>query len=497
LRAESSAAAIRASSSRNLPLRSIHLIGICGTAMATLAAMLKRKGLDVRGSDQDVYPPMSDFLASENIPTLVGYRPEHITADLDLVIVGNAISRGNPELEEVLDRKIRYCSLPEAIREHFLWGARSIVIAGTHGKTTTTSLTGWLLTHGGADPSVLVGGIVRNFGPQGSSYRMGRGRDFVIEGDEYDSAFFDKTAKFLKYLPDIAVINNVEFDHADIYKDFEEVSLAFRRLVNLVPRRGLLLIGADSPGARALVDRAASRVLTFGTAPDVDWQAADLEAEGALTRFNVRRGGSPFGEFELPMVGAYNVRNALAAIAVATEVGISAERIAEGLRLFAGVKRRLEVVGVADGVTVYDDFAHHPTAVAETLAGLRASNPAVRIWAVFEPRSASSCRRVFQDDFARAFAAADEVLIAPLFRSKLPESERLSLPQLVRDLIDRGRCAREAESIDDIISKIVAEHRPGDIVVLMSNGGFGGIHQKLLRALSAGGPREAPEGSEA
>jgi UDP-N-acetylmuramate: L-alanyl-gamma-D-glutamyl-meso-diaminopimelate ligase len=473
------------------------LIGICGTAMATLAAMLKRKGLDVRGSDQDVYPPMSDFLASEHIPTLVGYRPEHITADLDLVIVGNAISRGNPELEEVLDRKIRYCSLPEAIREHFLWGARSIVVAGTHGKTTTTSLTGWLLTHGGVDPSVLVGGIVRNFGPQGSSYRMGHGRDFVIEGDEYDSAFFDKTAKFLKYLPDIAVINNVEFDHADIYKDFEEVSLAFRRLVNLVPRRGLLLIGVDSPGARALVDRAASRVQTFGTAPDADWQAADLQAEGALTRFNVRRGGSPFGEFELPMGGAYNVRNALAAIAVATEVGISVERIAEGLRLFAGVKRRLEVVGTASGVTLYDDFAHHPTAVAETLTGLRASNPAARIWAVFEPRSASSCRRVFQDDFARAFAAADEVLIAPLFRSKLPEAERLSLPQLVRDLIGCGRSAREAESIDDIIGKIVDEHRPGDIVVLMSNGGFGGIHQKLLRALSACGPREAPEGSEA
>src|SRR5471030_948043 len=216
--------------------------------MATLAAMLKRTGLSVRGSDQDVYPPMSDFLAAEGIEALSGYKPEHITAAIDLVIVGNAISRGNPELEEVLDKKIRYCSLPEAIREHFLWGARSVVIAGTHGKTTTTSLAGWLLTHGGADPSVLVGGIARNFGDQGSSYRLGQGRDFVIEGDEYDSAFFDKTAKFLKYLPDIAVINNVEFDHADIYADFDAVMLAFRRLVNLVPRKGLLLIGADSPG---------------------------------------------------------------------------------------------------------------------------------------------------------------------------------------------------------------------------------------------------------
>jgi UDP-N-acetylmuramate: L-alanyl-gamma-D-glutamyl-meso-diaminopimelate ligase len=462
----------------------VHLIGVCGTAMATLAAMLKRKGLDVRGSDQDVYPPMSDFLAAEGITTLVGYRPEHITGDLDLVVVGNAISRGNPELEEVLDRKIRYCSLPEAIRDHFLWGARSIVMAGTHGKTTTASLTGWVLTHGGLDPSVLVGGIARNFGENGSSYRLGSGRDFVIEGDEYDSAFFDKTAKFLKYLPDVAVINNVEFDHADIYADFDAVSLAFRRLVNLVPRSGLLLIGADSEGARALVDGAKSRVQTFGTRDDVDWQAHDLESIGASTRFKVRRDRAPFGVFQIPLLGAHNVRNALAAIAVGTEVGVAVERIAEGLRAFAGVKRRLEVVGTADEVTVYDDFAHHPTAVAETLAGLRAANPSARIWAVFEPRSASSCRRVFQDDFARAFAPADEVLIAPVFRSKLADAERLSVPQLVRDLKSRGQSAREADSIDDIVSAIAKEHRPGDLIVLMSNGGFGGIHQKLLRALA-------------
>ena len=254
----------------------VHFIGICGTAMATAAAMLKRKGLDVRGSDQDVYPPMSEFLAAEGIPTLSGYRAEHITGDLDMVVVGNAISRGNPELEEVLDRKIRYCSLPELIRERFLWGAQSIVIAGTHGKTTTTALAGWLLTHAGADPSVLVGGIARNFGESGSSYRLGQGRAFVIEGDEYDSAFFDKTAKFLKYLPDVAVVNNVEFDHADIYADFDAVSLAFRRLVALVPRRGLLLVGADSPGARSLVAAAVSRIQTFGLGEDMEWQAHEV-----------------------------------------------------------------------------------------------------------------------------------------------------------------------------------------------------------------------------
>jgi UDP-N-acetylmuramate: L-alanyl-gamma-D-glutamyl-meso-diaminopimelate ligase len=451
--------------------------------MATLAAMLRRKGLDVRGSDADVYPPMSDFLAAEGIPVFNGYRPEQITADLDLVIVGNAISRGNAELEEVLDRKIRYCSLPEAIREHFLWGARSIVIAGTHGKTTTTSLTGWLLAHAGVDPSVLVGGIARNFGEAGSSYRMGQGRDFVIEGDEYDSAFFDKTAKFLKYLPDIAVVNNVEFDHADIYADIDAVTLAFERFVRLVPRRGLVLLGADSPIAAALADRAVSRVQTFGTGTDAEWQAHDLEPAGHVTRFRVRRNGSPFGEFDVPLLGAHNVRNALAAIVVATELGIDAVRIREGLHLFAGVKRRLEVIGEADGVTVYDDFAHHPTAVAETLNGLRASSPGVRIWAVFEPRSASSCRRVFQADFAAAFAAADEVLLAPVFRSTLPEDQRLSIPQLVDDLRAQGKSAHAAASLDAIVATIAREHRAGDLVVMMSNGGFGGIHRRLLQTL--------------
>jgi UDP-N-acetylmuramate: L-alanyl-gamma-D-glutamyl-meso-diaminopimelate ligase len=461
----------------------IHLIGVCGTAMATLAALLKRKGHDVQGSDQDVYPPMSDFLASEGIPVFSGYRAEQITSELDLVVVGNAISRGNVELEAVLDRKIRYCSLPEAIREHFLWGARSIVIAGTHGKTTTTSLTGWVLTHGGLDPKVLIGGIARNFGEHGSSYRLGEGRDFVIEGDEYDSAFFDKSAKFLKYLPDIAVINNVEFDHADIYKDIDAVTLAFRRLVNLVPRRGLLLIGADSPGAAALASAAKSRVETFGTGEGLDWQAHDFRPSGASTAFRVRRHGAPFGEFDVPLLGAHNVRNALAAIAVATDVGVSAERIGEGLHQFAGVKRRLEVVGSARGITVYDDFAHHPTAVAETLAGLRAANPTARIWAVFEPRSASSCRRVFQEDFGRAFDPANEVLLAPVFRSTLPEDERLSVPRLVFDIGCRGPHAREAASIEAIVHAIADEGRPGDLVVMMSNGGFGGIHQKLLRAL--------------
>jgi UDP-N-acetylmuramate: L-alanyl-gamma-D-glutamyl-meso-diaminopimelate ligase len=463
----------------------IHLIGICGTAMATLAALLKQRGYDVRGSDQNVYPPMSDFLAAEGIPTLSGYAPENLTPDIDLVVVGNAISRGNPELETVLERRIRYCSLPEAIREFFLWGAAPVVVAGTHGKTTTTSLTGWLLTAGGLDPTVLIGGVALNFGDGGSSYRVGGGRHFVIEGDEYDSAFFDKTAKFLKYLPDVAVVNNVEFDHADIYADLDAVRLAFRRLTTLVPRTGLLLLGADSPDASDLRRFAVSPVETFGLDEGATWQAADVSHRDGLTHFEIRRDGRPFERFASPLLGAHNVRNALAAVAVGARAGIGAAALAEGLRAFKGIKRRLEVVGEQRGVTVLDDFAHHPTAVHETLAALKTGYPGRKVWAVFEPRSASSCRRVFQDDFARAFGAADEVVIAGVFRSSLPESERLSAEQLVSDLERAGRRARHIPAVDDIVRAVAAEAGQGDLVVLMSNGGFGGIHQKLLQALAA------------
>jgi UDP-N-acetylmuramate: L-alanyl-gamma-D-glutamyl-meso-diaminopimelate ligase len=451
--------------------------------MATLAALLKKRGHDVQGSDQHVYPPMSDFLVSEGIKTMSGYAGEHITDDIDLVVVGNAISRGNPELEHVLERKLRYCSLPEAIRDHFLWGSRSIVLAGTHGKTTTTSLTGWLLTHGGLDPSMLVGGIALNFGERGSSYRVGAGRDFVIEGDEYDSAFFDKTAKFLKYLPDVAVISNIEFDHADIYADLDAVLVAFRRLVRLVPRNGLLLLGADSPHAHALASMAVSPVETFGLDAQATWRASAVEHRDGFTRFDVHKQGMLVGRFASPLLGVHNVRNALAAIAVGTRVGLTPKVLMEGLRTFKGIKRRLETVGVAKGVTVLDDFAHHPTAVHETLSALRAGYPGRRVWAVFEPRSASSCRRVFQADFAKAFGSADEVVVAAVFRSSLPESERLSAEQLVEDLSKHGGRARHIPEVDAIVSTIVSERRDGDVVVLMSNGGFGGIHAKLLQAL--------------
>jgi UDP-N-acetylmuramate: L-alanyl-gamma-D-glutamyl-meso-diaminopimelate ligase len=343
------------------------------------------------------------------------------------------------------------------------------------------------LVHAGADPSILVGGIARNLGEDGSSYRLGSGRDFVIEGDEYDSAYFDKTAKFLKYLPDIAVISNVEFDHADIYADLDAVRLAFRRLVNLVPRSGLLLLGADSPDAAALKKFAVSPVQTFGLAADAEWRAGDVTVSPSGQSFGVWHEGVHYADLQIPLFGLHNVRNALAAVAVAHASGVPARTIAEGLLMFRGVKRRLDAVGEVRGITVYDDFAHHPTAIAETLAGLRAANPHRRIWAVFEPRSASSSRKVFQRDFAKAFGPADEVVIAPVFRTSLPESERLSQDELIADLQSAGQRARLASSIDDIVATVAREGRQGDLVVFMSNGGFGGIHQKTLAALGGMG----------
>jgi len=464
-------------------MKRVHFIGVCGTAMATLAAMLKARGLDVQGSDHGVYPPMSEFLAREQIRVFDGYDADNITSDIDMVVVGNAISRGNPELETVLDRKLRYCSLPEAIREHFLWDRRSIVIAGTHGKTTTTSMAAWLLTAGGEDPSLLVGGIAANFD---GSYRLGSGRDFVIEGDEYDSAFFDKTAKFLKYLPDIAVIGNLEYDHADIYPDMEALRIAFRRLINLIPRNGLLILGADCPEARQLAGLARSPVETFGLSEGADWRAAELELVEDRTRFEVTYRGDRFGHFEVPLYGEHNVRNALAALAIGYAVGISPDRLREGLKGFLGVRRRLEKRGEVRGVSVYDDFAHHPTAILETIRAVKFTHPGRRVWAVFEPRSATACRKIFQDDFIRAFheSGADEVVLAAVYRASLPESERLSVDDIIAELRRRDMHARTLPGANEIVAAIAEEAREGDLVVVMSNGGFDGIHDKLLAALA-------------
>ena len=458
----------------------VHLIGICGTAMATLAAMLKEEGHVVGGSDQHVYPPMSDFLSAREIPCLDGFEASHITADIDLV-------------EAVLDRGVRYRSLPEMVRETWLWDRRSIVVAGTHGKTTTASLAAWLLTDGGRDPSFLIGGVTGNFA---SSYRLGRGPEFVIEGDEYDSAFFDKTAKFLKYLPDIAVVGNLEFDHADIYADFEAIRVAVQRFVALLPGRGLLLVGADSPAAREMGGGAPCRVETFGLAADADWRATAIEPVEDGTVFTVEHRGSPLGRVRMPLVGAFNVRNVLAAFAVARTVGLEVPAVAGAVSRFAGVRRRLEVRGRERGVTVYDDFAHHPPAVRETLAGLRAAFPSRRIWALFEPRSATACRRVFQAAFAEAFGDADETIVWRVYRSKLPAAERLSEPELAAEIRNRGGRARHLPELSDIVRAVADEARAGDLVVAMSNGAFGGIHGRLLEALAASSPPAAEPRAE-
>ena len=464
------------------PGQRVHFIGICGTAMATLAAMLKARGLDVQGSDHGVYPPMSDFLAQEKIRVFDGYRAEQITPDIDVVVVGNAISRGNPELEEVLDRKFRYVSLPETIREEFLWQSRSVVIAGTHGKTTTTALTGWLLAACGRDPSVLVGGIALNFD---ASYRIGSGREFVVEGDEYDSAFFDKTAKFLKYLPDIAVVGNLEYDHADIYADMESLRTAFRRFVALIPRQGRLILGADSEEAMRLATQARCEVESFGTGDAADWRASAVRPGENGIAFDLTVRGERMGPVAVPMLGAHNVRNTLAAMAAGAAAGLSVEEMTRALAGFRGVRRRLELRGVVRDVSVFDDFAHHPTAILETLRAVRWSYPDRRVWAVFEPRSATSCRRIFQDDFARAFAesGADEVVLASVFRATLPDDERLSVDDVVKDVNRAGRRARHIPTVQEIVETVAREAGPGDVVVIMSNGGFEGIHERLLAAL--------------
>ena len=461
-------------------MNKVHLIGICGTAMATAAVMLKDLGLEVGGSDEHAYPPMSDLLAARGIAPLQGYSDEHITDDLDLVVVGNAVSRGNPEVEAVLDRRLRYCSLPELVRDTFLRDRRPIVVAGTHGKTTTSYMTAWALNESGVDAGFLVGGVSKDLQVSG---RVGGG-PFVIEGDEYDSAFFDKTAKFLKYLPDIVVINGIEFDHADIYRDLDELRLAFERLVRLVPRRGQLLLSADDEEAAALKPGAPSPVETFGFATGADWRAEQIRYGPQATTFDVTHRGRPVGSVALPLLGRFNVRNALGAAAAAVSAGAPAAAVLEALCRFHGVRRRLDIRGVVQGVTVYDDFAHHPTAVRETLQALRQAAGG-RIWAVFEPRSATACRRVFQNEFAAALRLADQVVVADVFRSSLPASERLSEAALVADLTEAGVAARHVPGVAAIVRFVTGSVRSGDRVVVMSNGGFGGIHERLLAALAA------------
>jgi UDP-N-acetylmuramate: L-alanyl-gamma-D-glutamyl-meso-diaminopimelate ligase len=469
----------------------IHLIGICGTAMASLAGMLKQRGFRVTGSDAAAYPPMSDFLADLGIPVAQPFDARNLEPRPDLVVVGNAISRGNAELEHVLDQRIAFCSLPQLLHEEFLRDKEVLVVAGTHGKTTTTSMLAWIFHTAGMQPSFLIGGIAENFG---SSFHLGQGKHFILEGDEYDTAFFDKGPKFLHYFPDAVILTSVEFDHADIYKDLDAVETAFKRLVNLIPRRGRIIAFdgvASEAGESASLERCLSNafcpVERYGVGPRADWRITDLKLEAKGTSWSVHDGRTG-ANFEFPLAGDYNVWNATAAAAMAAGYGISKEEIAAALKTFKSVKRRLEVKAQVNGITIIDDFAHHPTAIAGTLKALRARYAGARLWAILEPRSNTLRRRVLQADLARSLALADEVIVAGVFRSEaVPVNERLELPELAADIQRYGRRVRLVADADAIVQTIAPEMRSGDVVAILSNGGFGGIYEKLptrLRALA-------------
>jgi UDP-N-acetylmuramate: L-alanyl-gamma-D-glutamyl-meso-diaminopimelate ligase len=459
----------------------IHLIGICGTAMASLAGMLRQRGFKVTGSDAASYPPMSDFLASLEIPVYQPFSAMNLQTRPDLVVVGNAISRGNVELEHVLDEHVPFCSLPQILHDEFLRGKEVIVVAGTHGKTTTTSMLSWIFHTSGQQPSFLIGGIAENFG---SSFALGQGKHFILEGDEYDTAFFDKGPKFLHYFPDSVILTSVEFDHADIYKDLDAVETSFKRLVNLVPRRGRIIAHDTGESVERCVNRAFCSVERYGVSPTATWRVANLRLEPNRTTWNVLRDGQPWAEFQFQLGGEYNVWNATAAAAMAASYGISKEEISAALKTFKSVKRRLEVKAQVNGITIIDDFAHHPTAIAGTMAALRSRYPGARLWAILEPRSNTLRRNVFQNELAKSLALADEVIIAAIFKSDaIPEAERLDLDAVAAQIHSSGRRAQVIADADSIVASAAPQMRAGDVVAILSNGGFGGIYEKLPQRL--------------
>lgn len=449
--------------------------------MASLAGMLQQRGFRVTGSDAAAYPPMSEFLASLNIPVSQPFAVENLQPRPDLVVVGNAISRGNVELEHVLDQRIPFCSLPQILHEEFLRGKEVLVVAGTHGKTTTTSMLSWIFESAGLHPSFLIGGIAENFG---SSFQLGQGKHFILEGDEYDTAFFDKGPKFLHYFPDAVILTSVEFDHADIYKDLDAVETAFKRLVNLVPRRGRIVSFDTGQSIDRCLARAFCPVERYGASAGAKWRIADMRLGTGRTQWSVLRDGQRWAEFDFALAGEYNVWNATAAAALAADCGISKEQIAAALSTFKSVKRRLEVRAVANGVTIIDDFAHHPTAIAGTLTALRSRYPGARLWAILEPRSNTLRRNVLQNDLARSLALADEVIVANVFKSEsVPEAERLDVTALAAQIQLHGRRARIVPTADGIVQLVAPEMRSGDVVAILSNGGFGGIYEKLPERL--------------
>ena len=461
-------------------IRTIHFVGICGTAMGAVAAAMQEMGFYVSGSDQNVYPPMSTFLAERKVELMRGYTERNLAYKPDLVVIGNAISRGNPEVEYVLEHKMRYCSLPELVKEFFIAGKRVIVVAGTHGKTTTAALLTWVFEHNGLNPSYMIGGIPINLG-QGA--RFTDSQWFIIEGDEYDTAFFDKRSKFVHYQPEIAIINNIEFDHADIFRDLAAVQAAFEQLIRLVPRNGLVLANGDDPNVASVLESTAAThcpVKRFGLGPDNAIRAYNITLAPTATEFEI-----PSYKFRTNMIGELNVRNALAVIACAKHCGLKNHQIQSAFDTFKGVRRRLEVRGIAGGVVVIDDFGHHPTAIRETLKALRVRYPTEKIWALFEPRSNTTRRNIFQTELANALVGADAIVIAAVARAEqLPAEKRLDPEKLAADLRALGKEAVYLPDTDTIAAHVARHAQGGDVVCVFSNGGFGGIHTKLLDRLS-------------
>jgi UDP-N-acetylmuramate: L-alanyl-gamma-D-glutamyl-meso-diaminopimelate ligase len=444
--------------------------------MASLAAALKQMGCQITGSDQNVYPPMSTFLSSNGIEVMEGYSERNLAYNPDLVVIGNAISRGNPEVEAVLERKLRYCSMPELIKEYFIRGKRSIVVTGTHGKTTTTSLLIWVFEHNGLNPTYLVGGIPINLG-QGA--RFTDSEWFIIEGDEYDTAFFDKRSKFLHYLPEIAIINNIEFDHADIFENVGAIQKSFRQFINIIPRNGMLIANGDDPNVAPLLNNTPCPVKQFGFGQHNSVQAFNIKLGPTASEFEI-----PSFKFHINLPGEFNVRNALAVVACAKHCGLSNKQIQSAFDTFQGVKRRMEVRGVINGVTVIDDFGHHPTAIRETLKALRLRYKTHKIWALFEPRSNTTRRNVFQNELPFSFAEADYVIIGEVARAELlPQSERLDPLKLAQDITALGKNAMYIADVDKIAKQVATNVQGEDVIVIFSNGNFGGLHGKLLERL--------------
>jgi UDP-N-acetylmuramate: L-alanyl-gamma-D-glutamyl-meso-diaminopimelate ligase len=460
-------------------VRSVHFVGICGTAMASAAAAMQEKGFIVSGSDQNVYPPMSTFLADRKIEVVSGYSERNLASKPDLVVIGNAISRGNPEAEHILDHKLRYCSLPELLKEYFIRGKRSLVVTGTHGKTTTTSLLTWVFEHNGLNPSYLIGGIPTNLG-QGA--RFTDSEWFIIEGDEYDTAFFDKRSKFVHYQPETAIINNLEFDHADIFDNLESVKTSFKHFIRLIPRNGLLLANGDDRNLAPLLNVTHCPIKRFGLGESNAVQAFNIRYGPTATEFEI-----PSFKFHINLVGEFNVRNALGVIACAKHYGLKNHQIQSAFDTFKGIRRRMEVRGIAGGVTVVDDFGHHPTAIRETLRALRIRYPQQPLWAIFEPRSNTTRRNVFQSELVEAFADADAVVVSQIARLELlPPEQRLDPTRLMNDLKGTGKSAAYLPDVDAIVAHIAATTQGSEVVCVFSNGGFGGIHTKLLERLGRG-----------